>query len=103
MHRLATTITQDAGNLPDDYDDAGSLERTGAIRVTAHNSPDEAFKIELIAFERRQPLLSPPAIINRNIDAVFQIVQKCRQRWETALASPAETVRRADGTTSERV
>ena len=93
---LALTIKQDNTDgytAIGHYSTEAALVRAGSINLdlTTDESGREAFQIELVdrVFrDHERPLRrGRPAIINLSIDGLFEVVQKCRMRWEEALSS----------------
>jgi hypothetical protein len=80
---LALTIKQDAADgfrATGNYDRGLALERAGAVNV--ERNAREEFEICLID---KRFHWGRPAIINLNLNGVFDVVQSCLTAWEEAL------------------
>jgi CHAT domain len=83
---LQLTITQDVSDAfraPGDCDSGLAIEKRGSINIdqTWRNKRQE-FEIYLIDKQYRK---GTPAIINVNLNGLFDLVQTCRKAWEQAI------------------
>jgi hypothetical protein len=87
-----------------DYKPDYGLDRAGSINIVLKTNREGKgiFQISLvdrIFRDSRRPLRpAKPATVNLNIDSVYDIVQKCRGRWEQAFAGVKRIIAGADGT-----
>lgn len=81
-----------------------TFDRSGGI-VIQYDDDDDQFAISLVGEIQsfRGPVVpKKPGIINLNPNSVFQIVQRCREQWESALTSVKFLDRKADGSEETR-
>jgi len=103
-HPLHTTVESD---MTDGFRELGdfssrhALDRAGSIEVTLRKNGREEFQINLVdrLFRNSRKALRPekPAIINLNVVSLFDLVQKCRTRWQAAIDSVKSTIPNPDG------
>jgi hypothetical protein len=88
LHRKPVVLTEKehVGYDPRNYDHSLAIEKAGALEINLKKNGTEEFEI---LFIDKSFHFGSPATINLNVDAVFDLVQDCRDAWDQALAGLA--------------